>query len=64
VLENDGNPYLKIINDHTGDLSIDLGVIGTPETYLVDQEGKIIKKILGVLDQKTWNDELANYFEN
>ena len=64
VLENDGNPYLKIINDHTGDLSIDLGVIGTPETYLVDQEGQIIKKVLGVLEQKTWNDELANYFEN
>lgn len=62
VLENYGNPYLKIVNDHKGDLSINLGVIGTPETYLMDQEGQIIKKVMGVLDQKTWDDELASYF--
>ena len=64
VLENDGNPYIKIVNDHDGDLSINLGVIGTPETYLVDQKGQIIKKVMGALDQKTWNDELASYFDN
>ncbi|MCF7506286.1 MULTISPECIES: DsbE family thiol:disulfide interchange protein [Vibrio] len=62
VLSNDGNPYSKVISDPQGELALELGVIGTPETYLVDADGQIIKKLLGVLNESVWQDELARYF--
>ncbi|MCX2759232.1 DsbE family thiol:disulfide interchange protein [Vibrio sp. Sgm 22] len=63
VLSNDGNPYLKVISDPQGKLALELGVIGTPETYLVDADGQIIKKLLGVINDSVWQNELAMYFE-
>ena len=32
-----GNPYRIIIKDSIGDLSLDLGVYGVPETYILDK---------------------------
>lgn len=63
VLSNDGNPYSAIISDPQGKLALELGVIGTPETYLVDADGRIIKKLLGVINESVWLDELAMYFD-
>ncbi|MDA0143906.1 DsbE family thiol:disulfide interchange protein [Vibrio toranzoniae] len=62
VLSNDGNPYSKVISDPQGKLALELGVIGTPETYLVDGDGQIIKKLLGVINDSIWKEELAMYF--
>ncbi len=58
-----GNPYSSVIYDPQGKLSIDLGVIGTPETYLVTQDGEIISKFAGELNQPAWNTHFAHYFE-
>lgn len=63
VLSNDGNPYSKVISDPQGKLALELGVIGTPETYLVDADGQIIKKLLGVINESVWQNELAMYFD-
>ncbi|MFL7038130.1 DsbE family thiol:disulfide interchange protein [Vibrio lentus] len=63
VLSNDGNPYSTVISDPQGKLALELGVIGTPETYLVDDEGQIIKKLLGVINESVWQEELAMYFD-
>ncbi|WP_373947988.1 DsbE family thiol:disulfide interchange protein [Vibrio pomeroyi] len=63
VLSSDGNPYSKVISDPQGKLALELGVIGTPETYLVDADGQIIKKLLGVINESVWQKELAMYFE-
>ncbi|MCK8080064.1 DsbE family thiol:disulfide interchange protein [Vibrio sp. 1CM24A] len=63
VLSSDGNPYLTVISDPQGKLALELGVIGTPETYLVDANGQIIKKLLGVINEMVWKDELAMYFD-
>ncbi|WP_194436002.1 DsbE family thiol:disulfide interchange protein [Vibrio fluminensis] len=57
-----GNPYQSVIFDPSGKLSIDLGVIGTPETYLVTQEGNIVYKHSGLLDQQAWDKFFAAYF--
>ncbi|ROV58780.1 DsbE family thiol:disulfide interchange protein [Vibrio ponticus] len=57
-----GNPYQSVIFDPSGKLSIDLGVIGTPETYLVTQEGSIVYKHSGLLDQQAWDKFFAAYF--
>lgn len=50
-----GNPYRLIGDDKNGEVAIDLGVYGTPETFIINKEGKIVYRHIGVLDQKVWN---------
>jgi cytochrome c biogenesis protein CcmG/thiol:disulfide interchange protein DsbE len=52
-----GNPYAWNIVDRQGKLGIDLGVFGAPETYLVDKEGFIRLKHVGVVDQRVWDEK-------
>ena len=51
-----GNPYSMIILDPDGIISIELGAYGVPETFLIDKELKIIKKVLGPLSDKNINE--------
>lgn len=62
-LNNAGNPYDNVIYDPKGQLSIELGVIGTPETYLVSRNGEVVYKHFGRLTEKAWNKNFARYFE-
>lgn len=57
-----GNPYTNIMFDPKGKLALDLGVVGTPETYLVTKQGEIVYKHLGVLNERVWNKHFARYF--
>jgi cytochrome c biogenesis protein CcmG/thiol:disulfide interchange protein DsbE len=54
-----GNPYKANIVDAKGDLGMDLGVFGAPETYVVDAEGVIQYKHVGVVDEKVWVERIA-----
>ena len=47
-----GNPYLINIVDPKGTISIKLGAYGIPETFLINKERKIIKKVVGPLNKK------------
>jgi cytochrome c biogenesis protein CcmG/thiol:disulfide interchange protein DsbE len=47
-----GNPYFMIITDKNGIISIDLGAIGVPETFIINKDKKIIKRILGGLNER------------
>ena len=53
-----GNPYVKTGNDKLGDTAIDLGVYGTPETFVISPQGKIVYRHVGIIDQKVWDDVL------
>lgn len=57
-LANNGDPFRFIISDVSGSLGLDLGVYGAPETYLLDREGRIRYRSVGVLDARSWIDEL------
>jgi cytochrome c biogenesis protein CcmG, thiol:disulfide interchange protein DsbE len=63
-----GNPYVSIGSDTKGDTAIDLGVYGTPETYVIAPDGKIIYRHIGVLNQQAWDENIAplikQYTEN
>lgn len=61
-LQQAGSPYQSIIYDPKGALALDLGVVGTPETYLVDSEGQIIKKFSGELTLSAWQSSFSGYF--
>lgn len=54
-----GNPYAHIARDADGDVGIDFGVYGVPESYLIDKRGVIRFKQVGpltqnVIAQKLW----------
>jgi cytochrome c biogenesis protein CcmG/thiol:disulfide interchange protein DsbE len=43
-LNEHGDPFTKVVSDHSGRAGIDLGVTGVPETYLVDANGVVVAK--------------------
>ncbi len=48
------DPYALNVFDNEGSLGLDLGVYGAPETYVIDAEGIIRYKHVGVVDQQVW----------
>lgn len=57
-LHQEGNPYVMTGIDQHGDVAIDLGVYGTPETFVINPEGKIVYRHIGIIDDKVWNEVL------
>ena len=57
-----GNPYDEVLIDNDGTKSIELGAIGVPETYLINNENKIIKKFIGPLDQDDY-ENIINFIK-
>ena len=53
-LKQAGNPYRKVFFDETGEMGINLGVYGTPETYVIDKLGIIRYKYIGPINQEIW----------
>ena len=49
-----GNPYKFIIYDEQGRLGFDLGVYGAPETYLIDKQGVVRYRHVGVVNHQVW----------
>ncbi|MCP5419903.1 MAG: DsbE family thiol:disulfide interchange protein [Gammaproteobacteria bacterium] len=52
-----GNPYRFVIDDSAGQIGIDLGVYGAPETFLLDGKGVIRYRHVGALDDEVWRQE-------
>lgn len=53
-----GDIYDYHIQDRDGRLGLDLGVYGAPETFIVDGEGIIRYKRVGVVDERVWNEQM------
>lgn len=53
-----GNPYTAIGNDNRGEVAMELGVYGTPETFIVDKKGVIVHRHVGIISEQVWEDEL------
>jgi cytochrome c biogenesis protein CcmG/thiol:disulfide interchange protein DsbE len=58
-----GNPYLASAFDGAGQVGIDWGVYGVPETYVVDREGVIRHKHIGPLTERAWRDTIRPVVE-
>jgi len=54
-----GNPFVAVGRDETGRASIDWGVYGVPETFLVGRDGHIAYKLVGPITA----DNLARALE-
>lgn len=54
-----GNPYKKVGHDYEGRAAIEWGIIGVPETFVLDQQGVVHHKHTGPVDPKSWQEEIV-----
>ncbi len=47
-----GDPFDKIFIDKQGTISINFGAYGVPETFLINDDNKILKKYIGPLNDR------------
>ncbi len=57
-LQKYGDPYRDIAFDDTGRVSIDFGVYGAPETFLIDATGNVRHKVIGPISVALWQETL------
>jgi len=58
-----GNPFVAAGRDETGRASIDWGVYGVPETFLVDRDGRIAYKLVGPITADNLTNTLGPEIE-
>ena len=51
-LEEMGNPFFVLTKDTDGKKSVDFGIYGIPETILVSQDLRVLKKYVGPINNK------------
>ena len=51
-LNEKGNPYDLIVIDDEGMMGIEMGLTGVPETFVVNEEGRIIYRIVGPINNE------------
>lgn len=62
-LQQRGNPYQFNILDSERKLSLDLGVSGAPETFIVDADGIIRVHHIGDINPAVWQQKLAPLYQ-
>ncbi len=63
-LDQLGNPYHRIGADRTGRVSIDWGVYGYPETFIVDRAGRIRYKHIGPIMPRDLDETIRPILES
>ena len=58
-----GNPYTVVAVDREGRAAIDYGVYGAPESFLVNPEGVIVHKVVGVITPESWRTTMLPLIE-
>ncbi len=58
-LQRFGNPYQQIATDLDGNVGIDFGVYGVPETYIIDAEGVIRYRHVGAVGDDFYEKHVA-----
>ncbi len=62
-LDRLGDPYVRSGADLPGRVGIDWGVYGLPETFIVDQRGRIVFKHIGAIDAAALEDTILPIVE-
>ncbi|XWR21299.1 DsbE family thiol:disulfide interchange protein (plasmid) [Sinorhizobium meliloti] len=58
-LDTMGDPYTRTGADLNGRVSIDWGVYGVPETFVIDRRGRIAFKHVGAVTPEVYREKLA-----
>ncbi len=59
MLSRYGNPYVFNIFDVYRDTSLDLGVTGAPEHFVIDRQGIIRMHHIGDINERVWNNKIG-----
>lgn len=62
-LKQYGDPYDQVVSDSSGNIGIDYGVYGTPETFIIDKKGIIRYKFIGAVSPGDWRKILLPEIE-
>ena len=62
-LAEHGDPYVLSGNDPDGRAGIDLGVSGTPETFVLDRHGRVRYRQVGAITPEVWNATIQPLLE-
>jgi cytochrome c biogenesis protein CcmG/thiol:disulfide interchange protein DsbE len=54
-----GDPYRATAVDGDGRVGAALGVVGAPETYVLDGEGRIVHRHVGPITREVWRQTLS-----
>lgn len=57
-LQREGDPYASIGQDPTGRLGLELGIAGVPETFVIDENGKILALHRGPITDKVMAEKI------
>ncbi|MGH8227015.1 MAG: DsbE family thiol:disulfide interchange protein [Steroidobacteraceae bacterium] len=55
-----GNPYTLVTTDPDGQVAVNWGVYGAPETFLVNPAGIVVYKQIGAMTPQVWQKEFAS----
>nr|WP_277816375.1 redoxin family protein [Neptunicella marina] len=58
-----GNPYQINLFDQDRSYSMDLGVTGAPETFIIDKQGIIRLHHIGDVNQRVWQNKIAPVYQ-
>lgn len=53
-----GDPFTHLLDDRQGDVGLDWGVYGVPETFIIDASGKVRYKHVGPVDGQALQEKL------
>lgn len=57
-LQKYADPYQQVLFDSSGNVAIDWGVYGTPETFVIDSHGIIRYKQVGIITDEIWQTKI------
>ncbi len=62
-LKQNGNPYSTVLVDINGNVGLDYGVYGVPETYIIDSVGKIKYRHVGPIQPDFFEEFVSPLIE-
>ncbi|MEC9068816.1 MAG: alkyl hydroperoxide reductase, partial [SAR324 cluster bacterium] len=57
-----GKTYFLSLDDDTGNIALDYGIYGVPETFIIDREGIVVYKHIGVFDVELLEEKFKPLF--
>lgn len=61
-LEKYDSPYALNLVDNSGQIGMDLGVVGAPETFLINESGEIVLRHAGEMNAAVWEQKFADHY--
>ena len=58
-----GKTYLLGLDDDAGNIALDYGIYGVPETFFIDPEGKIFYKTIGMVTTELMKQKFKTFLQ-